>query len=1066
MPIISKSITVSTFKQLLHLLLLVSLFSLSFSVVAQQPISGTVVNGADKLPVPGASVQVKGTSRTVLTAIDGRFSIDASVGETLIITSIGFENYEVKIVSNISQINVEMIAVASTLGEVVVVGYGTEKKVNLTGAVSVIKGEELVNRPTATLSQAMQGKVSGVNFSTGAFGFEPGAALNLQIRGQGTPFVVVDGIPTTTLNGISPNDVESISILKDAAAAAIYGARAPYGVILITTKSGAANGKLTIEYSGNYSSIKPIRKPHHADSYTTALAFNEAAANSGAAAAFTNATIDRILAYQADPTLPETVPSSGNPLNWANNTESNANYDWFNIYYGDGHRYQHNISLSGGNKALTFFLSGGLVDDDGVLLIGTDNYRRYNAYAKFDASLTKWMKLTFNTRYYNTTRNTPTLDNQSNYEGLFAQIPRTPPSQYLNSPNGVPSIQSKIPFIRDAGNDNTIINDIVQRFATEIAPLNGWTINADFTIQLTHNQFTSTNLTVYEDNVAGDPVLAASTTPSFVAKSQDLNSYRTLNIYSTYKFDAATKSHLSILAGYQQENAKFSQLSAGRNTLITPVVPSITTATGPANANDDVNLYATEGIFSRFNYNYDNRYLLELNGRYDGTYKFAEGKRWGFFPSISVGWNASNENFWNDITPYVNAFKIRASWGSLGNQLTAIPYQDLALLGTSSNLAWLINGVRPSFTTAPNLVNPAITWETSSTKNLGFDLAFLKNRLNITADIYERRSFDQLGPGQAVPAVIGVASLPQSNNMETITKGWEFSLTWNDHIGKDFTYSATAMLFDYKTTITKYNNPTGILSTSYAGQKQGEVWGFVSDGLIAEQAEANRINTGKIQQAISAQVWKTGDVRYMDLNKDGLITFGANTVDNPGDRKVIGNTTPRYQYGLTLQAEWKGFDFSMFWQGVAERDLMLSGNMFWGFISGNQSSIFPGHLDYYRDVDADKYKGLGKNTASYFPRPYLDLNMNAKNQVSQTRYLLNGAYARLKNIQLGYHMPVLILRKTKLQNIYLYVSGENLATITKMPDHFDPETANVGPAGNGKSYFSQAAITFGINLRF
>jgi TonB-linked SusC/RagA family outer membrane protein len=1024
----------STFNKLLRQLLLILVISFSFYAFAQQRISGAVVNSANKLPLPGASVQVKGTNRAVQTGMDGRFSIDASIGETLVITSVGFENYEVK-VGSVNQINAEMVTVESTLGEVVVVGYGTEKKVNVTGAVSVLKGEELVNRPTATISQAMQGKIPGVSFTTGPYGFEPGAALSIQIRGQGTPFIVVDGVPTISLNGINPNDVESMSILKDAAAAAIYGARAPYGVVLITTKSGAANGKLTIDYSGNYSFINPIRMPHHLDSYTTALAFNEAAENSGTGPPFSIAAIDRILAYQADPHLMETVPSSSNPASWANAGESNANYDWFNVYYGDGHRYQHNLSLSGGNKGVTFFLSGGIVDDRGILQIGKDNYKRYNANAKFEASLMKWMKLTFNTRYYNTTRNTPTMDNQANYEGLFFQVARTLPSQYLKSPNGVISIQSKIPFIRDAGNDNTITNDFVQKFAAEITPLNGWTINTDFTIQFTHNQFTSNNFTVYEDNVAGDPVLQGSTAPSFVAKSQDLNTYRTLNVYTTYKFNAGAKHYFSIMAGYQHENAKFSQLSATRNILISQDVPSIATATGPVSANDDVNNYATEGIFYRFNYYYDNRYLLELNGRYDGTYKFADGKRWGFFPSISAGWNASNENFWYGIKPYVNTFKIRGSWGSLGNQLNAAAYQDLALLGTSSNLPWIINGVRPSFTTAPNLVNPNVTWETSTTINLGFDLAFLRNRLNITADIYERRSFDQLGPAQAVPAVIGVASLPQSNNMETRTKGWEFSLTWNDNIGKDFNYSVTGMVFDYKTTITKYHNPTGILTTSYAGQKQGEIWGFVSDGLIATQAEADTINTGLIQQDISGHLWKTGDVRYMDLNKDGLITIGANTVGDPGDRKIIGNTTPRYQFGLTLRAEWKGFDFSMFWQGVAKRDLMLSDNMFWGFTSGNQSSIFPGHLDYYRDADADKYKGLGRNTESYFPRPYLDLSMNAKNQVTQTRYLLNAAYARLKNLQLGYHMTGLILRKTKLQNIYLYVSGENLATITDMPEH-------------------------------
>jgi hypothetical protein len=256
------------------------------------------------------------------------------------------------------------------------------------------------------------------------------------------------------------------------------------------------------------------------------------------------------------------------------------------------------------------------------------------------------------------------------------------------------------------------------------------------------------------------------------------------------------------MAGYQQENAKFSQLSASRNLLISQSVPSIATAVGTTNANDDINLYATEGIFSRFNYNHDNRYLLELNGRYDGTFKFAEGKRWGFFPSISAGWNSSNENFWHDLKPTINVFKIRGSWGSLGNQLNAVPYQDLALLGISSNLQWTINGQRPSFTTAPNLVNPDVTWETSNTINLGFDLAFLRNRLNITADIYQRRSFDQLGPAQAVPAVIVLPVYRNQIIWKPKQKAGSF-VTWNDNIGKDFKYSVTAILFDHKTTITK-----------------------------------------------------------------------------------------------------------------------------------------------------------------------------------------------------------------------------------------------------------------------
>ena len=486
----------------------------------------------------------------------------------------------------------------------------------------------MVNRPTATVSQALQGKVPGVNFSAGNYGFEPGAALNIQIRGQGTPLILVDGIYTTSLNGLNPNDIASVSVLKDAAAAAIYGARAPYSVVLITTKSGATNNKLSIEYSGNYSKIKPINMPHHLNSYTTALALNEAAINSGITPLYTNTTIDRILAYQADPiNTPETNPASANPALWANTFESNANYDWFNVFYGDGQRYQHNLSLSGGNKGVSFYLSGGFVNDGGVLQVGTDNYKRYNVNAKFDATLTPWMKLTSNTRYFNTSRNVPAYDNQGNYDLLFHQVARTFPSQYMKSKYGVYSIQSKVPWTQDAGNENTTINDMMQRFATEITPVKGWTINGDYTFNITSNQFTSKNFTVYEDNVAGQSVLSGSTSPSSIGKSQAITFYQSVNAYTTYKYDLNKAHHFSIMAGYQQEKSSLSSLTASKNNLITPEVPAMNTATGTITATDNLNEYATQGVFGRFNYSYKDKYLLEVNGRYDGTFKFAEGKK-------------------------------------------------------------------------------------------------------------------------------------------------------------------------------------------------------------------------------------------------------------------------------------------------------------------------------------------------------------------------------------------------------------------------------------------------------
>lgn len=1028
-------------------------------------VSGKVTDSSGA-PLPGVSVVVKGTTVGTITTGNGDYSL-SNVPDNAILqfSFIGMESQEVKVGAQ-SEINIVLSEQTVGIEEVVAVGYGTQKKVNLTGAVEVVKGETLVNRSTTTVSQALQGKVAGINFNAGTYGFEPGAALSIQIRGQGSPLVLVDGVPGS-INGLNPNDIESMSVLKDAAAAAIYGAQAPYGVVLITTKSGKLDNKLHIEFSSSVSGVKPIRMPHHADSYTTALAMNEASINSGITPLFNNATIDRIIKYQADPVnTPETVPASANASLWATTIESNANYDWFDVYYGSGMRNQENLAVSGGSNAVSYYVSAGQIYDAGILQIGTDDYRRYNSIAKFDANLTKWFKFSSNTRYYNTVRNRPAYDNQGDYDLLFHQVARTFPSQYMISPNGVYSGQSKIPWTRDAGNEKTEINEFVNRFATEITPIKGWTINADYSFRLTNTEFTSNNYTVYEDKVDGSPLLLGSTSPSHVKKSQEIYFYSTLNAYTAYKFDINDTHHVSVMAGYQQEQSRTSYLWARKNDMVSQEVPAINTSTGTIDATDNLNQYATQGVFTRLNYNYREKYLVEMNGRYDGTYKFAEDKRWGFFPSVSVGWNVSNEPFWESVSSKVNLFKVRASWGELGNQLTASAYQDLPLMGVGSNLGWILNSRRPGYTTAPNLVNTEITWETSNTKDIGADLGLFNNKLTLTGDVYQRRTYDQLGPADALPAVIGVSSLPRSNNMETVTNGWEISATWKNKIGKDFNYSVTAMMFDYFNKVTKYNNPTKILTNPYSGQISGEIWGFVSDGLIQTQADADAINTGSIQKAISGQVWKTGDVKYLDLTDDDLITYGANTVDDPGDRKIIGNSTPRYQYGLTLTANWKGLDFSMFWQGVAKRDLALSGNMFWGFNASLQSSIFPEHLDYYRDAESTTYAGLGVNTDSYFPRPYVDQNMNNKNQITQTLYLQNGAFARLKTIQLGYNLPKLMLDKIKMQGVYLYVSGENLWTITKMADYLDPETANVGSRGNAKSYFSQAAFTVGLNVKF
>ncbi|MBC5643061.1 TonB-dependent receptor [Parabacteroides sp. BX2] len=1034
------------------------------SVAVLQQQKGITVFGNIKddtgFPLIGVNVVIKGSNQGVITDVDGNFSMeDVPSSAILRFSYIGYQPIEMKAQESIMLV---MHEDNEKLEEVVVVGYGTQKKVNLTGAIEVVDGDRLKNRPSTNVSQVMQGTVSGVNFSYGNSGSEPGAKLNLQIRGQGEPYVLIDGT-VGDLNMIDPNDIENISVLKDAAASAIYGARAPYGVVIITTKSGKREEKIQVDFSANVAFTKPIRKPRMVDSYTFVRAMNEFHDNQGESRLFAEETIDRIIAYINNPSLPETVPDATNSNQWATYLLANGNNDWIDVHFGSGVRNQENVSIKGGGKDLAFYLSAGHAYEKGILNFGKDTYRRINFNAKLDLSLTKWWKLSSNTRVVQSTRENPNYDDEGDYDMMIHQIFRTQPNQFLKSPNGYYSRLSRIPMI-EAGSDKTITRGILQRFATDITPLKNWTISADYSIDFPYTSFTSNNLTAYEDLVDGSLSAIPTTVPSYVNKYKSHTMYNSLNVYTSYKFDLKDKHHFTAMLGFQQESNSYDYLSGLKKELITPEVPSISTATGEMQTTDDLTHWSTQGYFARLNYDYMGKYLLEVNARYDGTSKFTKDHRWGLFPSFSLGWNISHEKFWEAVSPYVNTLKLRTSWGSLGNQ-NVDAYQDLPLLGTEMNLEWILNSKRPAYTTAPNLINPVLTWESSKTVDVGADLGFFNNRLQITADYYQRLTFNRLGPAQALPAVLG-ADIPKENNSELRTRGWDLSFTWRDKVSNDFSYSVTAMLFDYKSVVTKYNNPTGILTTDYEGKTIGEIWGYETVGLIRTQEDADRINQSKSQNFINAQVWRTGDVMYRDLNNDGLINNGKNTVSDHGDLRIIGNNTPRYQFGITLSADYKGFDFMAFFQGTAKRDLWLTGNMFWGFNNWNQTTLFPHHLDYYRDAEESTYSGLGVNTDAYYPRPYSQSSLYKKNQQIQTRYLQNGAYLRLKNLQLGYSIPQTVLKKVGLQKSRIYCSAENVLTLTKLPVGFDPETANLGKYGNGKSMFSLAVLSFGLNVSF
>lgn len=1019
-------------------------------------VRGRVTDGGGE-PLAGVIVQLRGTAVAASTDSDGRFVLsDIPADAVLVFLYIGYDTAEVA-VGDRTEINVSLSENALMLADVVAVGYGTQKKENLTGSVESISPQALISRPASNTSQLLQGNVSGVNFTYSNYGAEPGAALSLTVRGQGSPYVIIDGVPGN-MNLVNPNDIESISVLKDAAASAIYGARAPYGVVLITTKSGRHNEKIRVDFSANVSLAKIINKPHQVDAHTFARALNEMADNAKAGHPFKNEVIDRIIAYMNDPSLPQTTPNGNS---WNVYYDSNGNNDWMDIHFGNGARHQENISASGGGERLSFFISAGHVFEKGPFRYGTDNYRRINYSSKLDFNLAKWWELSSNTRIVQTERKFPNGDEEGSYRTMIHQILRIQPQDYFKSPNGYYSLRSRIATMEN-GCEHTTNRGLVQRFATEITPLRNWKINADYAVDFTYTDFDNIRPTIYLDNVDGTLYPFDMTDPATISKWKRHTLYQTYNVYTSYGASINKAHNFNLMAGYQYESNRSDRLSGSRTGMITSSVPSLSTSTGEnPTVGDDLSHWATSGYFARFNYDYKGRYLFEANFRHDGTSCFAKGNRWGIFPSVSAGWNIAAEKFWEPALKYVNAFKLRASWGRLGNQ-NVDAYQDLARLTVNQQVSWIVDGVRPPYVTGPNLINLNLTWETSETFDVGIDLGFLRNRLLFAFDAYQRMTFNRLGPAAQLPAVLG-APMPQENNSELRTRGWDLSLSWRDNPGKKFSYSVTATLFDYKTVVTKYPNRTGILTTNYPGQVAGEIWGYETVGFIRTPEQARAMTESGRQRSLYAE-WNTGDIIYADLDGDGVITTGDNTVGNPGDRRIIGNSTPRFQFGLTLTAAWRGLDFRAFFQGTGKRDYWLTGNMFWGFASPNQTTLYPHHLDYYRDTEGDTYSGLGINTEAFFPRPYS--TNTSKNKQIQTKYLQNGAYVRLKNIQIGYSLPASWLGKIGLSELRIYLSGENIWTLSSLNPGFDPETANMGQLGDGKSMFTQAIYAVGLNISF
>ena len=1029
-------------------------------------------------PVIGASIVEKGNAGNgTITDIDGNFSLNVSSNSTLIVSFVGYKAQEIPVAGK-TFFTIDLKEDNEMLEEVVVVGFATQKKVNLTGSVGTATAKDIEARPVANAVQALQGVIPGLNISNSGNGGELNATKSIDVRGTGTvgkdasgnafssgsPLILIDGMEGD-LNSINPQDIENISVLKDAAASSIYGSRAPFGVVLVTTKSGKS-GRAQINYNMNMRYSTPIKMPDMANSYEFVNLFDDAEYNGSGKHLYTDEYRQFVYDF---------MTGKSDDYIWGNGSGGKWNYDysannvnWLKEYYRNtAPSQEHNVSVSGGSDKMTYYLSANYMTQEGFMRYGTEDYDRYTITAKISAQLTKALKVDYSNRWVRTDYERPTYMNDDFYNHILR---RARPVRAVYDPNGY--LMSDINYIgvmRDGGRHNEQKDAMAQQLKITVTPLKNWNIIGEMNIKTDNNWNHWEQFVVYshyKDNPENTYTALASANKDQVSEYSLKTTYLNPTVYSNYNFSLKEKHNFTVLGGFQAEIMKYRDMEGARTGLVTTDLPvlNLTTDADSYTLKGLYKNWKNAGFFGRINYDYNGKYLVEGNLRYDGSSRFRRGNRWILTPSFSLGWNVARENFWEKLADVVEVFKLRVSYGELANQNTTSWYPTYQTLGVTTNGGkWLQNGALTSVASVPGLISTSLSWEKIKNTNIGFDFGALNNRLTGSFDYFWRKTKNMVGPGVELPAILG-ATVPSTNNTDLTTFGWELSIGWRDKVG-EFGYGVKLNISDNQTRIDKYPNPTNSLSKYMAGELTGDIYGYTTIGIAKTQEEmdAHIASLPKGGQTAIGSKWEAGDIMYADINGDGKIDNGSNTLDDMGDLKKIGNNTPRFRTGITLDAQWKGFDFSMFWQGVLKRDFDPGENsmVFWGTTGSGQwwSTSFKDHMDYFRAEDTAS--PLGANVNAYYPRPLF----NNKNHKTQTAYLQNAAYMRLKNLQLGYTLPKSLINKIGLQNVRVYVSGENLLTITGLSDTMDPETAGIGKQG-GTVYPLSRVYSFGLSVNF
>jgi TonB-linked SusC/RagA family outer membrane protein len=1068
--------------------LLILLFLASTAVYGQKiTITGTVTDEKG-LTLPGATVQVKGTNQGVLTDFDGKYSIDvASSDVTLTFSFVGFIQKEIAVLGQTS-VNAMLSSDTRTLDEVVVVGYGTQKKLNLTAAVDQVTSEALENRSVPNITQGLQGVMPNLNIRL--LDGKPTAAPSYNIRGTtsigqgGSALVLIDGVEGDP-SLLNPNDIASVSMLKDAASASIYGARGAFGVVLITTKN-PDKGKTSVTFSSNYAIKTPIGVPDFVtDGYTWVTMFKDAFLNGdGSFPQNINKTLKVSQAYLDNF---RALVESGQPYEKVQIDPVTGEY----VYYGSTDWYaelykprtastDNNIAISGSGEKTTFLVSGRYMKQDGLFRYNTDDYNMKNFRAKGTIQLTPWLQIENNTDYSEMFYHNPM--NVGEGSGIWRNIgDEGHPNGTLFNPDGTLTMVS-VYNVGDLWYGKNYIETKRQLFKNTTGFTSTFLdkklrVKGDFTVRNTNNNQLQHRVQVPYSNKPG-VIAYVGTTTNDLAFDRRATQYLAANLYSEYENTFNDAHYLKVMAGYNYEQSTYNRIGVQRNGIIYEDATDLNLVLGQAiTTGGGYEKWAILGGFSRLNYSYKDRYLVEINARYDGSSKFPESQRYAFFPSISAGWRVTKEAFWNVSPKIISDIKVRASYGSLGNgNINSYVYQEQFSISQSGNI---INGVKPQYTTKPTVLPDGITWETATTANFGLDFAMLSDRLRFVGDYYIRNTTDMYTIGLTLPAIFG-ATAPKGNYADLETKGWELSLTWRDkfNVGsKPLNYSARFTLADSRSVITRYNNPDKLLSDYYEGQVIGEMWGYTTEGFFVDQADIDaHAKQNPQMRASPTNIWYPGDIKLLDVNGDGLINVGANSVSNPGDRSIIGNNAPHYNYGITLGADWDNFFVSAFFQGVGKQQWYPSveSESFWGQYNRPYNNIPIWHLGNMWTPD---------NIDAYLPRTMSRAASSATSRtlgVVQTKYIQNIAYLRLKNIQIGYNLPKNLVAKIGASDLRVYMSGENLFTWSPLykivgKGHIDVENTGKsdalfrsedGNAGDGYNYPIMSSTSFGISVTF